>query len=101
MRWLWALALALGLSFNGCMALDPKLIEALAKDDASVCISMDTRGGAGGIIGGATGGYGSHTLNLCRSGKDNAKLTMNKDGSMSVQNGNEVFSEDPAGSKSD
>ena len=71
----------------GCVQIDPKLIEALAKDDASICASSDTRGGAGGIIGGATGGYGSHTMMLCRSGKDTATLTIRPDGSMSVQNG--------------
>lgn len=72
---------------SGCVSLTPELVAALAEDEASTCISTDIRGGAGGIVGGATGGYGQGTLRLCRSNKDNAKITMGADGSISIQNG--------------
>ena len=32
---------------GACSAIDPAIIEALAKDPASVCITGDVRGGAG------------------------------------------------------
>ena len=74
---------------SGCATLDADFINALAKDDASFCASVDIRGGAGGIIGGATGGYGQSTLAFCRSRKNNASVALNPDGSMSIQHGAE------------
>lgn len=71
----------------GCSAITPEMVRELAKDDASICISTDVRGGAGGIVGGATGGYGQASLALCRSGKDNATISMSPDGTMSIHNG--------------
>jgi hypothetical protein len=75
------------LAVSGCVTLSPELVRELAKDDASFCASADVRGGAGGIVGGATGGYGQGTLRLCRSNKDNAKMSIAPDGTMSIQNG--------------
>ena len=72
---------------SGCVTLDAKLVEALAKDKASFCASVDTRGGAGGIVGGATGGYGQSTLSFCRSGMREAKVTLSPDGAISIEHG--------------
>jgi hypothetical protein len=80
-----ALCLVFGLS--GCVQLSPELVQALSKDDASFCASLDLRGGAGMIAGMPSGGYGQGTMNLCRSNKDNAKLSIAPDGTMSIQNG--------------
>ena len=82
-----ACILAILLSLSGCTAIDPKLIEALANDPASFCITSDIRGGAGGIIGGATGGYGQSTLSLCRSQMPEAKISLSPDGSISIEHG--------------
>jgi hypothetical protein len=77
------------LASSGCVALDPAVIRELAKDDASVCVWTDTRGGvgAGALAGGLTGGYGQLTFAMCRSGKEDSSLSVSPDGSMSVQNG--------------
>ena len=71
--------------FGGCTTIDPAIIEALAKDPASVCITGDVRGGAGGIIGGATGGYGQSSLAFCRSQMPNAKIQLLPDGTISIE----------------
>ena len=76
--------LAVGLS--GCVTLDDKLVNALAKDDASFCASTDVRGGVGTITA-PSGGYGQATLKLCRSRMPGAELTLGEDGSMSIKNG--------------
>lgn len=75
------------LSLGGCSTLSPELVDALAKDTASMCVAGDIRGGAGGIIGGATGGYGQSTFHMCRSNRDNVKITLGVDGSMSIEHG--------------
>lgn len=72
---------------SGCGTLSPELVDALAKDNASMCLAADLRGGAGGIIGGATAGYGQSTFHLCRSNRDNVKITMGVDGSVSIEHG--------------
>lgn len=72
---------------SSCSSLTPEMIEALAKDDASVCISTDVRGGAGAVAGVPTGGYGQATGNLCRSKMPNAKIELKPDGSISIQHG--------------
>lgn len=80
--------LGIVLLLGGCStALTPELVDALAKDSASMCIAGDIRGGAGGIIGGMTGGYGQSTLHMCRSNRDNVKITLGVDGSMSIEHG--------------
>lgn len=70
-----------------CAPLSAEHIEALSRDNASVCLSSAARGGAGGIIGGATGGYGQAELVLCRSNRPNARLSIAKDGTVSIENG--------------
>jgi len=75
------------LATNSCVALSPELVSALSKDDASFCVAADVRGGAGGIIGGATGGYGQSTLILCRSQMPDAKISISPDGSISIEHG--------------
>ena len=81
--------LCLVLGFTGCSSLDPKLIDALAKDDASICISTDIRGGVGAVPSMA-GGYGQATTNICRSKMPNAKVEIKPDGSISIQHGSGV-----------
>ena len=71
--------------FSGCSAIDPAIIEALSKDPASVCITGDIRGGAGGIIGGATGGYGQSTLSYCRAAQPGAKVTLSPTGEITIE----------------
>lgn len=68
----------------GCVSLTPQMVRELAKDDASVCISTDVRGGAGAVAGMPTGGYGQATGNLCRSKMPNAKIELRPDGSISI-----------------
>jgi len=85
LRFLSALYLAVGLS--SCTALTPDLVAQLAKDDASVCISTDIRGGVGAIAGVPSGGYGQATGNFCRSKMPNAKIELKADGSISLQHG--------------
>lgn len=79
-----ALALPFALALAGCSTLTPELIKELAKDDASVCISTDVRGGAGAVAGVPSGGYGQATGNLCRSKMPNAKIELRPDGSISI-----------------
>ena len=71
---------------SGCVTLDAKLVEALAKDKASFCASVDTRGGAGSIAA-PIGAYGQSTLSFCRSGQANAKVTLTPEGSISIEHG--------------
>ena len=71
---------------SGCASLSPELIEALARDDASICARADTRGGVGSIMA-PSGGYGQATLELCRSRFPNAKVTLHADGSISIEHG--------------
>jgi hypothetical protein len=84
-RFLSALYLVVGL--GGCTALTPDLIAQLAKDDASICVSTDIRGGVGAVAGVPTGGYGQATGNFCRSKMPNAKIELKSDGSISIQHG--------------
>jgi len=81
------LSLVALLGLGGCVTLSPELLRELAKDEASICASADIRGGVGSLMS-PGGGYGQSTLRLCRSGKDNATITMSPDGSISITNGN-------------
>ena len=80
--------LGLVLGLTGCATLDSKLVEALSKDDASICISTDVRGGVGAVPS-MSGGYGQATMSLCRSKMPNAKVEIKPDGSISIQHGAE------------
>jgi L-aminopeptidase/D-esterase-like protein len=82
-------ALVLVAGLMGCTTISPEMVEALSKNDASVCASGDVRGGAGAVAGVPSGGYGQGTMTFCRSGKPNAKLEIKPDGSMSITNGAE------------
>lgn len=75
------------LAVSGCSSIDPRVIEALAQDNASVCASGDIRGGAGSVLGGAGGGYGQSTLSFCRSNHNNAIITLTPDGAISIRHG--------------
>ena len=72
------------LGLTSCVTLDDKLVNALAKDDASFCASTDIRGGVGSVVGGAGGGYGQSTLSFCRSNHANATVTLKPDGEISI-----------------
>jgi hypothetical protein len=76
--------LLLAFVLSGCSVLNPDLVRELAKDDASICIYGDIRGGAGAVAGVPTGGYGQGTVRLCRSNQPNAIITMGPDGSISI-----------------
>ena len=69
----------------GC-GLSPDLVRELAKDDASICVTTDIRGGTGALGVGA-GGYGQGTTVLCRSKFPNARVKVAPDGSMSIEHG--------------
>ena len=79
-------ALCLVVGLTGCGSLDPKIIEALAKDDASICISTDVRGGVGAVPS-MSGGYGQATTGLCRSKMPDAQIELKADGSISIKHG--------------
>lgn len=87
LQWAWlALLLALVALLNGCAAsLTPELIQALSKDQASICIQTDVRGGAGLIAGAPSGGYGQATGSLCRSAMPGATIELKPDGSISIK----------------
>lgn len=82
-------ALCLVLGLTGCSSLSPELVQALAKDDASICISTDVRGGVGAVPS-MSGGYGQATTGLCRSKMPNAQIELKADGSISIKHGSEV-----------
>ena len=78
--------MALGLSISSCVSITPELIEALAKDKASFCLNNDIRGGVGTLLT-PGGGYGQSTLSFCRSNQPNAIVTLQADGSISIEHG--------------
>ena len=82
LRFVAVVVLVLGLA--GCTALSPELVEALAKDDASFCATADIRGGVGSVVA-PSGGYGQSTISFCRARKDAATITLQADGSISIQ----------------
>jgi len=72
---------------TGCFRFSPEFIEALAKDKASFCGKVSASGGAGGVAGFVpSGGYGTSTLEFCRSNQPNAKVSMDDKG-ISIQHG--------------
>lgn len=89
------LVLVLLAGFSGCTTLSPELVRELVKDHASACFTTDVRGGAGGIMGGATGGYGQATVAFCRM-MDTAKgkITLKPDGTIIIEHSEADVSED-------
>ena len=84
-------AFALALT-QGCqLPLTPEVIEALAKDGASVCGRAGIRGGAGAMpLASAAvpvGGYGSAELEFCRSNYPNASVSMTPGGALTITHG--------------
>ena len=79
-------ALCLVVGLGGCSSLSPELVQALANDDASICISSDVRGGVGAVPSMA-GGYGQATTGLCRSKMPDAQIELKADGSISIKHG--------------
>jgi hypothetical protein len=73
------------LATSGCSQLSPELVAALSQDNASLCVTTDVRGGAGGMVGGATGGYGQGTLTLCRTSHPGATLLVKPDGTVFIK----------------
>ena len=88
MKFLLFTLLACSLLVNtGCFRFSPEFIEALAKDKASFCGKVSASGGAGGVAGFVpSGGYGTSTLEFCRSNQPNAKVSMDDKG-ISIQHG--------------
>ena len=78
-------AVVLLLSLPACATLDAEMIRALAADSASFCARSGVSGGAGWVIGGATGGYGQADFAFCRSNHAEAVVTLKADGSMSIE----------------
>ena len=87
-----ALILCILLGAGCSLPLTPELVEALAKDAATLCLSTDVRGGAGTLVPapGVGGGYGSATLVLCRTNQPDARLSVHPDGSISIEHGKGV-----------
>lgn len=73
------------LGLPSCATLDADMIRALAADSASFCARSGVAGGAGGLATGALGGYGQADFAFCRSNHDGAVVTLNADGSMSIE----------------
>jgi len=89
--WIRGIALALFLSATmGCMNVEG-IVQALAKDNASACLSAVLWGGVGAMAFTpapsipAGGGYGSVTF--CRSNQPGSTVEMGPDGSMRIVNG--------------
>ena len=83
------LILLCALGFSGCVGLSPELVAALSRDDASFCAHVNIHGGVGGAalptLSGS-GGYGAGTLNVCRSNRPSAELSISPDGTLSLRN---------------
>lgn len=80
-----SLIIVAALALSGC-SINPELIQALAKDDASICIYGDARGGVGTLMT-PGGGYGQGTTIICRSKFPDAALSVQPDGSITIQHG--------------
>jgi hypothetical protein len=69
------------LLLSGCFGFSKEMLEALAHDTASFCGKVSASGGAGGMAGMLpSGGYGTSTLEFCRSNQPNARVTMDDKG---------------------
>lgn len=91
--WLYGLIVfAIFIVLTGCSQLSTELVEALAKDSASICLKSSVSGGGAGMVAGPpgmipAGGYGQAELLLCRSNQPGSKLTINPDGSILIEQG--------------
>lgn len=74
------------LGLPSCTSLTPELVAALGKDDASICMSTDIRGGVGAVPS-LAGGYGQATNYICRSKMPDAQIELKADGSISIKHG--------------
>ena len=66
--------------------ITPELITALSNDSASFCMNTDIRGGVGTLLT-PGGGYGQSTLSFCRSNQPKATVTLQADGTISIEHG--------------
>jgi len=80
------LVLPLLLALSGCTQLTPELVHELARDNASVCVTSDIRGGVGSIVA-PSGGYGQGTFSMCRSMRPDARIKLSPDGTISIEHG--------------
>jgi len=79
--------LFLSVLLSGCFGFSKEMLEELAKDTASFCGKVSASGGAAGMAGMLpSGGYGTSTLEFCRSNQPDAKVTMDDKG-ISIEHG--------------
>lgn len=77
----------------GCMNID-KVIDALARDNASFCGTATTWGGAGAVAIAPTavpvvpsGGAGYASVDFCRTNAPNSMIIRDKDGTIRIAHG--------------
>lgn len=76
----------------GCsVPLTPEILEALSKDNASLCVIAKIQGGAGAVVVTPlpipSGGYGSADLVICRTNEPGSKIILDDKGIMTIEHG--------------
>jgi hypothetical protein len=89
-----SLLMSLAIFLTGCTTLNltPELVQALAKDEATLCLAHNLQGGAGGAAFTPApmiplAGWGASAFILCRSNQPDAKVTLSPTDGISIQHG--------------
>jgi hypothetical protein len=89
-----SLLMSMVMFLTGCTTLNltPELVQALAKDEATLCLAHNLQGSAGGAAFTPApmiplAGWGASAFMLCRSNQPNASVSLTPDGGISIQHG--------------